>query len=233
MYQLARELTTKGMRVITTTTTKIFPPHASESPRLIIAENEEHLLKKTREALQSENQVTVAEKNVGPKLKGLSPALIDTISEQEIADVILIEADGAKHCPLKAPNETEPVIPSSTTWTLVVVGLDGIGKKNIQEHVFRPEYFSRLAGIKEGETITPDAVARVIFHPEGLVRSTPKDTGIIIILNQGEIAKGLDAGRELAQFIMQTQNNAIAKVLITSLIPVSQVMMVFGAKSEK
>jgi len=61
---------------------------------------------------------------LGPKLKGLSPTLIDRIRDKGIADIILVEADGAKRCPLKAPNETEPVIPFSTTWTLPIVGLD-------------------------------------------------------------------------------------------------------------
>lgn len=233
MYHLARELALKGMRVITTTTTKIFPPCASESPQLILADNEERLLKKTQELFQQVNHITVAEKFIGPKLKGLSPTLIDTMREQEIADVILIEADGAKHRPLKAPNETEPVIPSSTTWTLAMVGLDGIGKQNTEDVVFRPEYFSRLTGIKGGEMITPDAVARVILHPEGLTQGTPENAGIVVILNQGEIARDLDAGRELAQFIMKAKNNAIVKVLITSFIPFPQVMMVFGAESGK
>lgn len=227
MYLLARELSEKGKRVITTTTTKIFPPHPSQSPRLFISDREEVLISKTKELIRKENHLTLAEGFIGSKLRGLSPTLIDKIHEQEIADVILIEADGAKHCPLKAPNETEPVIPSSTTLTLPVVGLDGIGKLNKKEYVFRPEYFSRLSGIKEGELITAESVSRVILHPEGLRRGTPKKAGVLPVLNKGEIEGGLEVGTELAQFIVKAKEKSIMKVLITCLIPTPQVLIIF------
>jgi probable selenium-dependent hydroxylase accessory protein YqeC len=231
MYHLAHELIEQGKRVITTTTTKIFPPHPSESPRLIISDNEKVLLNKAQELIQKEKHVTLAEGFTGPKLKGLSPTLIDKIHEQEIADVILIEADGAKHCPLKAPNETEPVIPSSTTLTLPVVGLDGIGKTNTKEYVFRPQYFFRLTGIKEGELITSESVSRVILHSEGLTRGTPEKAKVVLILNKGEIERGLYVGTELARFIVKAKEKSMVKVLITSLIPTPQIMMIFNPKS--
>jgi len=228
MYLLARELSNKGDKVITTTTTKIFPPHPSQSPRLVTSDCEDVLLNKTQELIQKEKHLTLAESLIGTKLKGLSPFLIDKIHEKKMADVILIEADGAKRCPLKAPNETEPVIPSSTTLTLAVVGLDGIGKPNTEEYVFRPQYFSRLTGVKEGEIITAESVSRVILHPEGLRRGTPKKARVLPILNKGEIEGGLEAGIEIAQFIAKAKDNQIVKVLITSLIPIPQVLMVFS-----
>ena len=228
MYQLARELTTKGMRVITTTTTKIFPPQSSESSRLVIADHEDSLLKKAQELLKKENHITVAEKFIGPKLKGISPQLADTMQEQKIADVIVIEADGARGCPLKAPNETEPVIPSSTTWTLVVAGLDGIGKRNTEDYVFRPDYFFRLTGVNVGEVITPESVSRIILHPEGITRGTPEKAGIVVILNKGEILNGLDIGKKIANSIMKERKKAIFKVLITSFIPFPKVLAILN-----
>jgi len=228
MFHLARELVKKGKRVITTTTTKIFPPHPSESPCFITSKKEEILLRKAREYFQQKNHVTLAEKFIGPKLKGLSPALIDNIQEQGIADVILIEADGAKHCPLKAPNETEPVIPLSTALVLAVVGLDGIGKTNSADNVFRPQYFSRITGIKEGEVITPESVCRVILHPEGLTKGTPESAQIVLILNKGETERDLDAGVEIARFILKAEKKKIVNVLITSLVPAPQVMEIIN-----
>ena len=227
MYHLAHELTKNGNRVVTTTTTKIFPPHPSDSPKLVISDDEGVLLRKAQELLHKVKHVTLAEKFFGPKLKGLPPILIDKIRKQTIADVILVEADGAKHCPLKAPNESEPVIPFSTTWTLAVVGLDGIGKINTEEYVFRPHYFSRLTGIKEGETITPESVSRVILHPDGITRGTPEKARVVVILNKGELERGLDVGKEVARFIVEAKKESIVKVLITSLIPNPEVIMAF------
>ena len=228
MYALARELAERGDRVVTTTTTKIFTPRASESPKLLVSDNKEFLLKRIQELFQEATHITVAEKLLGPKLKGLSPTVIDEIRDQGIADVILVEADGARRCPLKAPNETEPVIPSSATWTLAVVGLDGIGKPNTEEYVFRPHHYSLLTGINEGDVITSESVARVILHPEGLTKGTPERAEIVIILNKGEIDKGLDLGKEVAQFIVEAKKRSIRKVLITSLIPGPKVMMAFS-----
>jgi probable selenium-dependent hydroxylase accessory protein YqeC len=227
MYALAGELVERGERVVTTTTTKIFSPGPSESPELIVSDKEEVLFHRIQESLKGKEHVTVAERFLGPKLKGLSPMVIDRIRDQNIADVILVEADGARRCPLKAPNETEPIIPSSTTWTLPVAGLDGIGKPNTEEYVFRPYHFSLLTGINEGDAVTPEAVARVILHPEGLTRGTPERTEIGVILNKGEIDKGLDLGKEVSQFIVDAKKQSIRKVLITSLVPGPKVMMVF------
>ncbi|HPD60582.1 MAG TPA: selenium cofactor biosynthesis protein YqeC [Thermodesulfobacteriota bacterium] len=228
MYQLARELTAKRMRVITTTTTKIFPPLSSESSRLVIADREGSLLTTAQELFKKEHHLTLAEKFIGSKLKGISPHLIDIMKEQKIADVIVNEADGARGCPLKAPNETEPVIPSSTTWTLAVVGLDGIGKINTEDYVFRPDYFSRLTGVNVGEVITPEAVSRIILHPEGITRETPAKADIAVILNKGEISNGLDIGKNLASLIMKEKKKAIVKVLITSLAPLPKVLAIFN-----
>ena len=231
MYCLARELAEQGNRVITTTTTKIFPPHPSESPQLIISDKEEVLINKTREIFKKEKLVTLAKRFVGPKLEGLPPDMIDKIREQETGDIILNEADGAKHLSLKAPNETEPVIPSSTTWTLPVVGLDGIGKINTEEYVFRPEYFFHLTGTKKGDVITPESVSQVILHPEGLTRGTPKKARIALILNKGDLERCLDAGMEVARFILKARKKSIVKVLITSLIPTPRVIMALNLDS--
>lgn len=228
MYCLARELAEQGKRVITTTTTKIFPPHPSESSHLIISDNERVLINRTRELFKKEKLVTLAKNFVGTKLEGLPHDMIDKIREQESGYIILNEADGARQLSLKAPNETEPVIPSSTTWILPVVGLDGIGKRNTEEYVFRPDYFSRLTGIKEGSMITPESVSRVILHPEGLTRRTPEKARIVLILNKGEFERSFDVGMEVARFIVKAKKKSIVKVLITSLIPMPQVLMVFN-----
>jgi probable selenium-dependent hydroxylase accessory protein YqeC len=228
MYTLARELVERGNRVVTTTTTKIFTPRPTDSPQLLVSDKEEYLLERIQELLRKARHVTAAEKSLGPKLKGLSPTVIDRIREQGSADVIIVEADGAKRCPLKAPNETEPVIPSSTTLTLPVVGLDGIGQPNTEDYVFRPHHFSLLTGISEGDVVTPESVARAILHPGGLTKGTPEKAQIVVILNKGEIDKGLDLGEEVAQFIADAKKQSIKKVLITSLIPRTEVMTAFS-----
>ena len=43
-------------------------------------------------------------------------------------DVILVEADGSKHFPIKIPRENEPVIPKNVNEIFVVMGLQALGR---------------------------------------------------------------------------------------------------------
>lgn len=43
-------------------------------------------------------------------------------------DVVLVEADGSRHCPLKIPAEYEPVIPQPVDEIIVVMGLHALGR---------------------------------------------------------------------------------------------------------
>ena len=229
MFLLAQELAQKGFRVITTTTTKIFPPLPSQSSRLLVFEMEQaNFIKKIQNLLKKENHLTITKKYIGPKLKGLSPEFINKLANQKIADIILIEADGARGLPLKAPNENEPVIPSSTTWALAVIGIDGIGKTNTGQYVFRPQYFSHLTGINIGEAITPQSVSKIILHPEGLFRGAPPKTKLGVILNKGELPDCLETGKKTAALVIKAGRNSINKVFITSLLPVPKIMATFN-----
>ena len=73
---------------------------------------------------------------------------------------ILVEADGAKHLPLKAHNENEPVIPGNSTKVILVIGAEGFGRP-IAEAVHRPEIFAKLAGVDADAIVTPEIFAKV------------------------------------------------------------------------
>ena len=49
---------------------------------------------------------------------------------ESLADYVLVEADGAKRFPLKAPAAHEPVIPDETRLVIAVAGLSGVGKND-------------------------------------------------------------------------------------------------------
>jgi len=50
----------------------------------------------------------------------------------------------------------------------------------------------------------------------------------VVILNKGDIDTGPDLGKEVVQRIVDAKKRSIRKVLITSLIPKTKVMMAFG-----
>ena len=72
---------------------------------------------------------------------------------------IIVEADGAKRRPLKAPGRYEPVIPACSHIVIGVVGLNGLGKPLDKKYVFRPEIFAEITKLGLGKPIDENAVA--------------------------------------------------------------------------
>ena len=151
MLQLAQELAEKGT-VIICTSTRIFPP---EEIQLVAS-------KCSREIVDALNQHRIICVSEGTDENGkLMPPAIDINTLAEVADYVICEADGAKRLPLKAHAEYEPVIPEKSSQTILVVGIDGIGK-TIEFICHRPEIYARIAGVKLDDTVTAEIVAKVI-----------------------------------------------------------------------
>ena len=99
---------------------------------------------------------------------------------------LLIEADGSRMRPLKAPADREPSIPDFVDTVVVVAGLEGIGKPLTEEFVHRPEIFSRLSGLARGQAITSTALIKVLTHPMGGLKNIPSRAKRVVLLNQGD-----------------------------------------------
>lgn len=84
----------------------------------------------------------------------------------ELADYVLVEADGSAGRPMKAHAAHEPVIPPEANQAVCVVGASGFGRP-IVEAAHRPERYARLAGLPETAPVTPEAAASVL-RAEGL-----------------------------------------------------------------
>ncbi len=105
---------------------------------------------------------------------------------------LLIEADGARQKPLKAPAEHEPAIPAFADLVVVVAGLSALGKPLAEEVVHRAEVFSRISGLPSGEGIGTEALARVLVSPEGGCKNIPEPARRVVLLNQAD-TPGLQA----------------------------------------
>ncbi len=99
---------------------------------------------------------------------------------------LLIEADGSRQKPLKAPAEHEPDIPPFAELVVVTVGLSGLGKPLNDEHVHRPEIFSDLSDLPMGATISAEALIRVLTHPQGGLKNIPAGARKVVLLNQAD-----------------------------------------------
>lgn len=110
----------------------------------------------------------------------------------ELADHVLVEADGSRGLPLKAHASWEPVVPENAAQTVLVVGASGFGRP-VAEAAHRVERFCELAGCAPGDAATPELVARVIAA-EGLadrVVVNQADTDALLA-QASELARGLD-----------------------------------------
>ncbi len=102
------------------------------------------------------------------KLKGVDPSHLARLAY--VWPVVLVEADGSKRLPIKAPAEHEPVVPAETALTIGVLGLDALGWPMDERTVHRPERFAAVTGCLPGAAIGWDHVVALARHPEGLFK---------------------------------------------------------------
>ena len=125
IFQLAGYYRKKNKRVLITTTT-----HMKQEEGLLCD------LESIKDALEKDGYAFAAVplppvKAENGTLRSKAGALPEKILTQaiELADVTLIEADGARLMPFKVPRAWEPVIHPETTDIVIVAGGDALGKR--------------------------------------------------------------------------------------------------------
>jgi probable selenium-dependent hydroxylase accessory protein YqeC len=218
MFRLAKELFLAGKKVVTTTTTKILEPASGETVSLFINLDEEKLKQFVHKHLDEYKHITIARERLeSGKLKGVSSDLVNDFWSSNEIDYIIIEADGAAGRPVKAPREGEPVIPSSTTLVVAILGVDGVEREVNEENVFQVERVSKLTGIPIGEKMTDEAMAILMTHPEGIFKGTPSSSRVIAFLNKVDIPNGVVKGKGIAQKIIERKHPQIERVVLGQL----------------
>ena len=215
MFALARELASGGGCVVTTTTTKILEPLPSETSLLLLETDEEKLMRLFLDNMDKYRHITLASGRLtSGKLNGISPELVAKLAGLNQVSYIVVEADGAAHGSLKAPNPTEPVIPFNTSLVIPIVGIDAVGCRLTEKDVFRPEIVSNLLGLPLGEVISPDAIAFLITHHQGIIKGSPEGARIVPFINKMDLDKGLSKGRDLADKILAMRHPQIERVVL-------------------
>jgi molybdenum cofactor cytidylyltransferase len=122
---------------------------------------------------------------------------------------LLIEADGSRQKPLKAPASHEPPIPEFADTVIYVVGLQGLHKPLHEDHVHRLEIFSQIGRITQGENITPKTLIKLLTHPQGGLKNIPAPASRIVLLNQADTPELLSIGGSMARELLQTYDAVI------------------------
>jgi probable selenium-dependent hydroxylase accessory protein YqeC len=217
MFALALSLSISGNKVISTTTTRILPPTTEQSSCIIIESSEDALMSKAIYELEKHNHITLALLlSDDGKLKGLYPETVDRLAKRKWADYLINEADGSAGKPIKAPNTTEPVIPSSTSLVIAVTGIDALGSRLSRDTAFRPEIISRLTSLPTGDVISEATITTLLTHPNGIIQYSPPGAMIIPYINKMDLTNP-QAGISLAQAILKRQHPQIERVVLGNL----------------
>jgi molybdenum cofactor cytidylyltransferase len=123
---------------------------------------------------------------------------------------LLIEADGSRQHPLKAPAEHEPPIPEFVETVIVVAGLSGLGKPLTEKYVHRVGRFRQLVQLPSErvdespgeEIITPEMVVKVLAHPEGGLKNIPAKARRVALLNQADTPELQSIGGKMTRDLL-------------------------------
>jgi len=225
---LGHELAEAGLRVLATTTTRIGVDQLDLMPYATTLDNG---IKHLSMALGENRFVFLygdirSNKVHGPPSDNI-PRLLDSVD----SDVILIEADGARGMPLKAPKPHEPVIPPETTLVVPIAGLSALGQPLDEEHVYNPEAIDERYGFGLGNRIKSPWVAQVLRDEKLGLRGVPEKARIVAFLNQTPAHGYLRArARLIAQFILRSERvHGVALGSTRGLDPVYEVQRHVGA----
>lgn len=193
MFQLAKELSGEGKRVVTSTTTKIFiPDRTGLHDCMFLKFGMEDFLHYVNEKKDSGFHITVGWEpdKTGNKILGVSKSILEEIAGRNIIDYLINEADGSKGKPLKGYIGKEPVKIGRSSKTLVIVGLGVIGKPLCDRNVHRSHIVSELLKKDHGHQIEANDVADLLLHEKGYLTGSDNE---IMILNGIENKKQLES----------------------------------------
>jgi molybdenum cofactor cytidylyltransferase len=126
---------------------------------------------------------------------------------------LLIEADGARTKPLKAPELYEPVIPDFVTHVIVIAGMSGYQQRLDENVVHRPGLYAKLSGLSLGEKISMDAMKLVLSSQNGGKKGIPAGVKAFLLLNQADDPLLQSVAGRLARML----RTDFEKIAITSL----------------
>ena len=209
---IAGELAQAGMTVLAAPTTKMLVQEAQRIGALVTSDDAAELRAKVQEALSSDASTVVAGSGLLSKNRvgGVDPAWISSLAA--LVDVVLIEADGARHRPIKGTAEHEPALPDAATLVVSVANIAALGAPVDEEYVHRPELFSKLTGVGPGQSITARAFARALA--EGSLANIPENA------RPAALITGVEPGKSMADASVVTRElwrMGVKKVVLTSL----------------
>jgi molybdenum cofactor cytidylyltransferase len=197
-------------RVVMTTTTRIFASQRSQAEEDCTLADPDW-----RQRLEHfPSSLLIVGEVDGDRAKGVPAELPAELLAHPRVDWVVVEADGSRMRPVKAPAEHEPVVPPGTGLLVAVVGIDALAAP-IRDVAHRPERVSALTGLHEDEALTPAALATLLTSPQGGLKHAPPGGRVAVLINKVETPAERAAGHEVARHVLRCQ--AVERVVLGAL----------------
>jgi molybdenum cofactor cytidylyltransferase len=208
IFALAHQI---GPPVLVTTTTHLGIEQLTLADRTISVDDISDNKKITISHLENEVLLLIGEQDESDRVSGVPEKYLEEVYQftKHQGINLLIEADGSRQLPLKAPAQHEPVIPEFADSVVFVAGLSALGKPLTKEWVHRTDVYSELADLDKGEEITSDAIIQVLNNPLGGLKGIPKKARKICLLNQADDFQLQAHGNKIAGRLMPNYEAAI------------------------
>src|SRR6266550_474315 len=175
---------------------------------LIVVADTPILLQKIRAAWQKYHRLTVAGTVLRTeKLAGLQPEQPYELLLNSGADVVIVEADGARHRMIKAPAEHEPVLPMQTNVALLMISAEAINQPLSDRIAHRPEKVATVTGINVGDVLSPAVIARLITSEQGGLKHIPETASAYLLITHASLAQNATI-RELV-YLMRSSSKIV------------------------
>ncbi len=200
-------------RVVLTTTTRLFRAQVGRAQSWVTLKNIGQLgekLARHRSCLV----VGPADVHERDKVTGVSADWPARLLARPDVEIVVVEADGSRRRPVKAPAEHEPMIPPETTLGIIVVGIDAL-ERPIAEVAHRPQLVCGLTGLSPEQNLTPAALTKLLTDQNGGLKGMPPGARIAICLNKIETPPRAAAAAAVADQLLL--HEPIERVVLTSL----------------
>ncbi|MFN2188282.1 MAG: selenium cofactor biosynthesis protein YqeC [Candidatus Promineifilaceae bacterium] len=190
------------------------PANDDEGERTAAVHDREKLMEELNNCLEAQSFCLVVGEVEGNKVRGIPNDFPGQFLALPNCDFVLVEADGSRRLPCKAPASHEPVVPADATIVIPMVGIDCIGGV-LKEVAHRPKLVSAITGIDLQQPVTPAALARLISHPNGGLKGIPLSARAIPFINKVDSPDQVEQARQIAAQLLKSDR--IERVIIGSL----------------
>ncbi|QLG47447.1 selenium cofactor biosynthesis protein YqeC [Natrinema halophilum] len=224
LYALAEKAAREEDRRVVVTATVRIPPFDRNVTRVHVTADPIPAIKRT-----SDWPVGVVPGRDGEeRYGGYDPGDVDRIASAEVADLVLVKADGARTREFKAPGTDEPQLPRRVDTVIPIASVRAVGKPLSSEYVHRPEHVSAITGRKRGDPVQAIDVARVLASERGGLTDVPDDATVVPLLNKVDDEDSRSDAEEIAAGLLE-RTPAVERVVLARMVADDPVVDVIEA----